>query len=158
MNSSLNKKNIRKAYTKWLKDYPWQWFATLTFRTPPHPEQAIKKFSQWIHYLNRSLYGRRYYKKTKEIAWVLALEHHKSGVIHFHALLMDKSDLNESLSRQDANDKWVELAGWARIVKIDDKVETVTNYITKYVMKNGEIYVGPALEGFEQSGGEPESL
>ena len=90
----MDLKLVQKAYASWLNDFQWQWFCTLTFRVPPHPEAADKKFRYWIHRLNCALHGKRYPKKGQGIYWVLALEYHRSEAIHFHALLADTQDLN----------------------------------------------------------------
>lgn len=137
---------VQKAYGEWLAGYNWQWFCTLTFREPPHPERAEKTFGYWIHRINQKMYGRRYKKRHDGIYWVLALEYHQSGVIHFHALLGDVEDLNVKYSRRDARNLWYELAGIGRIDAIDDRLSMVTNYVSKYVTKGGDLTVGPGLE------------
>ena len=146
----LNRKAIQKEYATWLAEFNWQWFVTLTFRYPPHPEQAKKYFLKWIHWINRKLYNNRYYKTSTGIFWVLALEYHKSGVIHFHALLGDIEDLNLKLSRKDARNKWYQIAGLGRVDPIDDKLGAVTNYVSKYIVKGGEIELSPSLRKFEE--------
>jgi hypothetical protein len=146
----LSRKLLQQEYASWLADFNWQWFVTLTFRYPPHPEQAKKYFMKWIHWLNRKLYGNRYYRKTKGVFWALALEYHKSGVIHFHALLGDIEDLNVKLSRSEARNKWFQIAGIGRVDPIDDKLNAVTNYVSKYIVKGGEIDLSPALRKFEE--------
>lgn len=139
---------VQQAYALWLDNFNWQWFCTLTFRDPPHPEAAEKTFKYWIHQLNQQLYGRRYKKRNQGVYWVLALEYHKSGVIHFHALLGDVEDINNRLSRRNARNLWYELAGIGRVDLIDDRSFAVTNYVSKYVTKGGDLTIGPGLEHY----------
>lgn len=141
---------VQQAYGDWLAQFRWQWFCTLTFRDPPHPETAEKRFGYWVHRLNQTLYGRRYKRHHQGIYWVLALEYHKSGVIHFHALLGDQEDLNVRLLRIDAAALWVELAGFAKIDPIDEKLVAVTRYVSKYVTKGGDLTLSDTLSSYAE--------
>ena len=144
----ISKKVLKKAYAEFLADYPWQWFCTFTFKIPPHPEAATKKFRLWVNRINRELYGCRAQKHKRSVFWVLALEYHKSGVIHFHGLLGDVIDLNTSFSRLEAMKLWEDIGGYARIYPIDEKLEKVTSYVSKYVIKGGEISFSENLAEF----------
>jgi len=66
---------------------PFEWYATLTFRYPTHPEAAHKAFKRWIIHINESLYGNRYRQHRKGICWVRALEFQRREVAHFHCLI-----------------------------------------------------------------------
>ena len=149
---TIDLKLVQKAYASWLNQFQWQWFCTLTFRVPPHPEAADKKFRYWIHRLNCALHGKRYPKKGQGIYWVLALEYHRSEAIHFHALLADTQDLNVRFKRTHAKQLWCELAGFARIDGIIDDIDeqrlAVTNYLSKYVTKGGELTVSDTLKNY----------
>ena len=149
---TISLKSVQEAYAIWLNEFQWQWFCTLTFRVPPHPEAADKKFRYWIHRLNCALYGKRYKKRGQGIYWVLALEYHRSEAIHFHALLADTEDLNVRLSRAQAKRLWDELAGFARINGINEQHLAVTNYISKYVTKGGELTVSDTLKSYAVQG------
>lgn len=145
---SPNRRNVQKAYSEFLAKFYWQWFCTLTFKTPPHPEAARKAFNHWINILNRKIYGCRAKKRGDSIYWALALEYHKSDVIHFHALLGDEVNLNTRFSRKDAHAIWYKLFGINRIDPIDDRIKAVTNYVSKYVVKGGEIDLSHNLADF----------
>jgi len=95
-------------------------------------------------------------KHGSSVYWAIALEYHKSGVIHFHALLGDINDLNHSMRRFHAMRMWEDIAGYSRILPIDDKLEAVTRYVSKYVIKGGEIDFSENLAEFAvtQSGWE----
>lgn len=94
------------------------------------------------------MYSSRALKKGHGLHWALALEYHKSGVIHFHALLGDTENLNDSLSRIMAAGMWVDLAGYCLVDPIDDQLLAVTNYVSKYIAKGGEIELSDNLNDF----------
>lgn len=82
--------------------------------------------------------------------WALALEYHKSGIIHFHALIGDVGDLNAKCSRKHAHSLWWEIGGINRIDPIDDKLRAVTNYVSKYVVKGGQIDLSENLSEYSE--------
>jgi hypothetical protein len=135
----LDLHEVREGYATFLAQYPWQWFVTLTFKESQHPESAEKKFRSWVHRLNQSLFGRGYRKRGEGVYWVLALEYHKSDAIHFHALLGYHKDLNQIASRRDWRNDWYKKHGLCRVDGIDDKLFAVTNYVSKYVVKGGDL-------------------
>jgi len=136
---------LTNAWADFLLQWQWDWFCTLTFRESPHPEHAAKAFRHWIKQLNRQLFGRMRQQKGATIRWCLALEHHKSGVIHFHALLGDSPSLNHSMSRIAAAALWQEMEGFALVLPIDRQVDAVCGYVAKYVGKGGQIDLSPDL-------------
>jgi hypothetical protein len=86
------------------------------------------------------LYGHRWHKKGEGIRWGRALEYQKRDVIHYHALLAGVKDLR----RLTWMDRWHELAGIARIEKIESTA-AVARYVSKSVVKGGEIDIGGPL-------------
>lgn len=140
-----NLEDLKLAWTRWLAQYNWQWFVTLTFRYEVHPEAARKLFGVFVHGINQKLFGRAYHRNSTGIYWVLALEYQKRGVIHFHALLGADRDLNHTLSRKAQEKRWEKMAGFARIYPIDNRMTAVTGYVSKYVVKGGEIEVSESL-------------
>ena len=144
----ISKNELRNAYAEFIDRWPWQWLCSLTFEYSKHPESAKKSFHYWIKKLNREIYGCRAQKRNQSIFWVLAMEPHKSGNIHFHALLGDVVDLNESCSRKKAHDLWYGIAGINHIDPIDENSERVSSYVCKYVTKGGELYFCDHLEQF----------
>lgn len=137
-------KALCDAWVDFLTPYPWDWFATLTFRDMVHPERADKLFRLWCSEINRSIWGPRWYKKRQGIFWVRALELQRRGVIHFHALMSGRGfDLNDHARRLTYMDRWYELAGIARIEV--PRTEAVVNYVSKYVAKGGDIDCSESL-------------
>jgi hypothetical protein len=102
-----------------------------------HPETADKRFRLFVCMANRELFGPRWFKKGEGINWVRGLEYQTRGAVHFHALLSGTAPLR----RLTYKDLWEELAGFARIER-PRSYERVLRYITKYVVKDGEIDLG----------------
>lgn len=115
----------------------FDWYATLTFREPVHPESADKRYRRWLHKINREVLGVRYWKRSKGVFWVRALEWQKRGVLHFHCLIAGV----KGLRRLSYMDKWNELAGYARIWKYDKNLGA-KYYLGKYLTKKGEFDIG----------------
>jgi len=119
------------AWAKFLGRWSWDWFATMTFPKPVHPEAADKCFRLWISKINRTIGG--------QVRWVRALELQRREVIHYHALL-GSGGVSE-LRRLSWMDKWSHIAGWARIEPPRSDVE-VRGYCAKYTAKGGEVDCG----------------
>lgn len=154
MNSiALTEDRLVTAWRDFLGRFPMQWFCTFTFREDVHPERAAKLFRLFIRRLNQALYGRHFERKGKVgVFWVLAWEYQKRGVLHFHALIGDVEDLNTRARRLDWMDIWEGFgapAGFARIEAIDSQ-DAVRNYVTKYVVKGGQIDLSSSLKSFAQ--------
>jgi len=130
-----------------------QWFCTFTFTENVHPERAAKLFRLFIRRLNRTLYGAHFERRGCEgVYWVLASEYQQRGVLHFHALLGDVQDLNSRARRLSWMDEWEGFgrpAGFARIEAVDSQ-DAVRAYVTKYVVKGGQIDFGRSLRSFAQ--------
>lgn len=127
---------VKDGWVSFLSRYAWLWFTTNTFREEVHPERADKCYRYWLHNINRHLYGNRYQKKGVSVYGVKALEYQERGVIHFHSLLA--GDGLSDVSRLESMDTWHELAGYARIYPPRSQ-EAVSSYVSKYVVKGGEI-------------------
>jgi hypothetical protein len=131
---------LRDAWIVFLGRWQWEWFCTFTFREIVHPEAADKRFRVLISQANRVLYGHRWHQHGAGLRWVRALEYQKRDVIHYHALLAGVQDLR----RLFWMDRWHELAGYARIEPIAS-ADAVHRYVSKYVVKGGEIDLGGPL-------------
>jgi hypothetical protein len=130
----------RDAWIALLGRWGWEWFCTFTFRDLVHPEAADKRFRVFISQANRVLFGIRWSKHERGLRWVRALEYQKRDVIHYHALMGDVQDLR----RLYWMDRWYDLAGIARTEPIDTP-DAVVRYVSKYVVKGGEIDLGGPL-------------
>lgn len=150
------------AYADVLARIPWHWFVTLTFRPDHerssggmHPEKADKAFRVLLSKINRECYGVRWYKRVDGgLMWARGQEFHKSGKIHFHAVVAaPNADLNTLTRRMRWVDWWWQEFGIARIEAPQSQAH-VTAYVSKYVTKDGEVdfspnygrYVPPVLD------------
>ncbi len=136
----VDRAGLRDAWIALLGRWEWEWFCTFTFRDLVHPEAADKRFRVLISQANRVLYGHRWHKQGRSLRWVRALEYQKRDVIHYHALMAGVQDLR----RLTWMDRWHELAGYARIEPIESSA-AVARYVSKYVVKGGEIDLGGPL-------------
>jgi hypothetical protein len=136
----VDRQALRDAWIALLGRWEWEWFCTFTFRDMVHPEAADKRFRVLISQANRVLFGVRWHKHGAGLRWVRALEYQKRDVIHYHALMAGVQDLR----RLTWMDRWHELAGYARIEPIESTA-AVSRYVSKYVVKGGEIDMGGPL-------------
>lgn len=131
---------VRDGWTEFLKRWPWELFVTLTYREEPgHPEIADKQYRVLVNKVNRQLYGSRWQKKDQGIISIRAAERQQRGTLHFHALWGQTQDSgNDKEARFAWMDEWNEIAGYARIYPIE-REEAVRRYVSKYVVKGGEL-------------------
>lgn len=140
-----------QAYAEMLGRQSWHWFVTLTFRPSHegrsggmHPEKADKAFRVLVSKINRSIYGTRWYKRDEtQLVWARGQEFHKSGRIHFHAVMADpRNDLNALARRMQWVDWWWQEFGIARIERPESQAD-ICGYVSKYVTKDGEVDFSP---------------
>ena len=144
---------LQEAWIDLLSRYHWDLFGSLTFRDETHPESAHKRFRLFLSMLNRKLYGPRWWKHGQGVSYCVAMERQQRGVLHFHVLLADPELTNllkgswfklDGRWANELNEMWNQVAGFARIEPI--KVcELVQRYVSKYVVKGGEIDLGGPL-------------
>ena len=133
---------LDQAWVRFLGRWPWDWFATLTFRDCPHPERADKLFRVWVSKLNRKLYGVRWSTHGHALRWARATEYQRRGSIHFHVLI--GGDGLADQRRLSWMDEWHKLGGMARI-EVPDVTDAVLTYCAKYVTKQGQIDLSDSL-------------
>jgi hypothetical protein len=154
--------DVAAGYAELLAREPWHWFATLTFsptkrvfdrcsgkqrvvdRFHPirgmHLEAADKAFRWWLRQINENLYGKRWMRSPGGgLVWARGQEFHKSGRVHFHAVLAaPDGDLNKLASRYHWHELWFKEFGRNQIERPRDQDEVV-GYVSKYVAKDGEV-------------------
>lgn len=142
---------IASAYAEMLMRQRWAWFATLTFRgshegarSGVHPEKADKAYRFFVSCLNREIFGKNWHRKPHGgVQWARGQEFHKSGKIHFHAVLAaPEVDLNALARRMDWVDWWWKEFGIARIEPPQSQ-QDICSYVSKYVAKDGEVDFSP---------------
>lgn len=130
-----------------LERYTWDWFATFTFAEQVHPERADKLYRVWCSNLNRHVTGAKNWQRHRAAAvrWARGLEWQKRGVLHYHALMYQRDNLNLVARRLDWMDEWERLTGaFSRILPCDNATQ-VRQYIAKYCGKGGEVDIDPRL-------------
>lgn len=124
--------DLREPTGTWLAQFPWDWYATMTFTEPVHPEQAAKRWERWVRDVEHD--------KRQRVRWVRALEYQKRSVVHYHALIWFGGATEAR--RLTAMDRWEVIGGgYARIFAYDPTLGA-THYLGKYISKGGEIDYG----------------
>lgn len=117
---------VTKTWADWLRQHRWDWWCTLTFRTPPTDLAATKLFGAWTNWLSRKTYGRNYYRYHKGVRWVRGREFQKRGAIHYHALLA-----GVEVPILDAARKWYKLTGETPVIQPYDPSKGAVYYLLK---------------------------
>ena len=115
-------------------------------RIGPAPDRMARLFNAFVREVNDAHFGRGWERRGEGVFVARALEPHKSGAPHLHALFF-APDLRE-LRRLDFMDRWDELAGYARIL-VPEIGEAACRYVAKYVAKGGDVEVW-APEGLQR--------
>ena len=139
-------KGVADEYADWIAQaHAWQWFVTMTSRKRTHPEALFKTFRLAVNLMSRHYLGRRP-KLHHRIVWVAALERHKSGNPHLHALMWHRDDLNRfsPTSRKEFKATLEHLSGWAK-VELPARNGSVCGYVAKYLAKDGELQFSPTF-------------
>jgi hypothetical protein len=137
----------RERYTQWLSAYPWDLFVTLTAPDLSHPESMYKRTRYLFNCMNVKLYGKKWWKRTDGIEHVIVLERQERGSVHSHALVRfpdhdinDRSQISLMYWQKFATD----LGGFSWLQRPYNS-EATTNYVCKYVLKDGEIYLSESF-------------
>jgi hypothetical protein len=130
-----DRSDITDAWVEWITGIRlWSTFISLTFKDFIGPEAAIGAWGRLLRVLNKQVVGDHYTRVVKHsyFSYCLGIERQTRGVLHFH-VIVDRSVDYGLIHRY-----WESAAGWAWIKKIDDRAGAV-EYLTKYVVKGGEI-------------------
>lgn len=139
----LNKAS-REAWSQWLSAEKWDVFLTLTDPGLSHPEHMYKRFRYFENSVNRKLYGNHFKRRGKGIETIVGLERQQRGSVHAHGLirLPDHDAKNPTQFSWRYWQKFAsELGGWARL-DIPRSNTDVVAYVTKYVVKDGDLVIG----------------
>jgi hypothetical protein len=137
----------RAAWAKWLSSGRWDVFVTLTDPGYPHPETMVKRCRYLEAKVNDSLYGRSWKRKGRGIETVTGLERQRRGSVHTHAIWR-LPDHDASDPVQFSLRHWQrfasELGGFAWLQRPRSSADVVA-YVSKYVVKDGELVLSPRL-------------
>jgi hypothetical protein len=131
---------VVEAWAGFLGRVDWQWFVTLTFRGNPHPESALKKVKVWCSKLSQHLFGRRWYRRSRGVRWVCAVERTRQGIVHCHLLV--SADGLVTARRLSWKDEWERLGGGFARVEQPSSAPRAAAYCAKYICKGGELVLG----------------
>lgn len=134
--------DIRKAYSEYLQQYRWDYYATVTFREPrKDPYYAMKAVSGFLW--RESGAGRAF----------LAAEPHKSGDLHIHTIMAQpiKRGYRIYPGMGTPEEVWQGLFdrfGRSKVEPIRGAGD-VSDYCSKYVLKGQKVadhysFLGPA--------------
>lgn len=143
----------------------WSYMVTLTLDGSKvdryNPKEIIRPFTKWLNNMvNR-----------KGLKYLIVPEYHEDGAIHFHGLINDALDLSDSgtvkvrdrkkpvktatakkygydLNSDDVRTVWNidnYKLGFSTAIHIDDNVEAVSKYMTKYTCKNFQKIFGQSF-------------
>lgn len=105
-----------------------------------HPEKADKAFRHFVNELNRATFGNNWRRHPHGgVVWARGQEFHKSGRVHFHAVLAAPTgDLNDLASRYYWHEFWYREFGRNQIER-PRSYDEVLSYVSKYTAKDGEV-------------------
>ena len=115
----------------------WTTFVTLTFREDKFPDVAKSLFQWFVRINNTHAFGKHYVRKVRHsyFSYAVGLEYQRREVVHFHALI------DKPLDFSYVHATWGDRCGFAWIdTDLKDK-KKVIDYVSKYVLKGGQIDV-----------------
>ena len=145
MKDAVLRKALRAGWGEWLGSYPWDHYATLTFRQVTGPDLARESFDRWMRRLAR--------EAQLPLFWFLGIEDGRlNGRLHIHALIGNTG--HHSIERMD--ERWTTTPdgkpskrnGFTRIVRYDPTLGAA-HYCTKYVTK--ELHDYDVSDNFTQA-------
>src|SRR5215210_1099626 len=136
--------DLSQVWTEYVAGFAhWTSFVTLTFETADRTHNVTQteahfKFRRLVQVLNNDLYGHHYTRIVGHsyFAYALAFENHKSGILHMHALMDNRTNW-QLIHQYWQGDKRPFHMGIVHIERADIGVHT--KYICKYVTKGGQI-------------------
>ena len=138
---------IKQAWGDWLREWDWEWYCTLTFRDNVGIRRANSLWKVWYEKLVTST--------RKNVQYVRFTEWQRDrGVPHYHVLMLNLKHVR----RLTWLDRWVDLAGWARIEPYNPD-KGAAHYLCKYITKErGEVKFSEGLQDFARDANRPEQL
>ena len=114
---------LRDAWSGWLQKFRWDYFLTITFRTPRQANHALSSINQAGKIIRRHTRGR----------FFLGTELHISRALHMHGLLQSPGEPTKSVADALWRD-FYKTFGRSQVHKVQSN-ESVARYVTKYVTK-----------------------
>jgi len=138
--------SLRDSWATWISQgMPWQAFLTMTNEKRSHPEALLNRFRYCSHLANDAIWGRRWERRDQGCQWVAGVERHTSGLPHLHAVITFPGfDLAGEQGRlffpmKTWQERFTQTGGICRF-DLARSSEDVGSYVTKYVVKDGELH------------------
>jgi hypothetical protein len=116
---------LRTAYTDFLSRYPFEWFATLTFKNEVSPQAAKKHFLKWVRKLCIG----------EHLRVAALIIYNRASYPHLHALMLgrnrDGKTLNDA-SIERWQEEWSSYRYGCKIRQVYD-LEGASRYIAKNI-------------------------
>jgi len=140
-----NQQTLQEAWVFFIESFePYHWYCTLTFKNNVSNLRANKQFHRYMRRINEALFGKRFREKGLGLPYVNARERQLRGNPHFHTLIGGDVWKLRRLSYMDlwhkGEGRKFNGNGYARILPYD-KEQGAKVYVSKYVVKGGEIDV-----------------
>jgi len=144
-NSAKQHQTLQEAWVEFIERFePYHWYATLTFKNNVSNARANKQFARYMRRLNEALYGKRFREHGLGLPFVNARERQQRGTPHFHLLVGGDVWKLKRLSYMNLWEKGAgrkfNANGFARIWPYD-REQGAKVYVSKYILKGGEIDV-----------------
>lgn len=136
--------SLREAWGQWIARQPWSLFMTLTSEKQTHPEALYKRARYVFGTWETHVYGRQRKPAGHTLQWLYAMERHKSGNPHGHALVhFPQIDLRGPEGKNIFDlcywKDWTDATGGFCRLELPRSQQHVVNYVSKYVVKGGEL-------------------
>lgn len=142
--------SLRASWGDWISAQHWDLFVTLTSEKQTHPEAMLKRFRYCMHTASDYLYGKNWQRRGTGLQWLCGLERTKQGWPHSHGVVrFPHFDLAGEQGRlQFPLSHWHKKfsEGGFAWLEIPRSQLAVVTYVTKYVVKDGELEWSPNCE------------
>lgn len=134
---------VREAFGEMLREWPWSWYMTWTFRDRVGPVKVAQEVRQHLRLIE---WGQGY-----RIGWLFGLEQeHGADRPHAHGLICGEREDGSQVLMEPYWRAWQDRMGAGRFVRTMGPLDAVTFYCTKYSVKGGELFMSDNLATFRR--------
>lgn len=137
--------SLRSEWGEWISRQSWDLFVTMTPDKQTHPEALLKRYRYCMNKASDHVYGNNWRPRGLGLQWLVGMERFKSGWPHCHAvvrfpLVSIKGEEGRNIFDLGYWQKWMtETGGFVRLDQPRSE-KAVVQYVTKYVVKDGELH------------------
>lgn len=126
----MNASELKESWQDFLGRYPFTHSATYTFRHETPLTSAQREWRQYVHRVNRSLFGRRWYlAPERSLCFASAVEGQRDGQrLHIHALLAPPTRCDQAAWVSLARAQW--RCGYCQVRAITERAGAI-----RYLLK-----------------------